>query len=271
MTVEAVFTSVMCWSLSVRWSTPARTVLRALASQSKRSSAASHLRCWACSCCSHSSSICWSLIKPQRKSRGLRIIPQLRTWCLCSTMASWASHPESLASPEYFISWNCWFRSSFCSFSCCSTFSFSPLRFSRCWYVSFCEIKRATISWKKQQQKNLNVNSNNSHINTSMHSVCAQQILLFPHLHLYICDSGGLLNASERLLKSGDGLLLFARHPGGAAPGLTAQLIWLHGCSLSLKAAKVITNQNTSYSVPSTECLCFEFNYILTKNDFDCF
>lgn len=78
---------------------------------------------------------------------------------------------------------------------------------------------------------------------------------LFPHLYLYICDSSGLLDASEGLLKSGDDLLLFTCHPGGAALGLTAQLIRLHSCSRSLKVAELITTQNKNDSIHSTEFL----------------
>lgn len=142
-----MFTSVMWWSLSARCSTPARTVLRTLTSRSRRSSLASRLCCWACSCRSHSSSVCWSLTNPRRTSRGFRIITTHLHPPRCLVLLQ-LSHLESLASPEYFISWNSLFRSSICSFSCCSAFSFCSLSFTRCWCVSFCEVKRCTISYR---------------------------------------------------------------------------------------------------------------------------
>lgn len=57
-----------------------------------------------------------------------------------------APYLETWASPLYFTSWSSFWRSSFCSLSCCSIASLSSLRFSRCWCVSFCTVKRSNIS-----------------------------------------------------------------------------------------------------------------------------
>lgn len=74
-------------------------------------------------------------------------------WQLLHDRVKYVSDLESLASPEYFISSDCCSRSSFCSFSCSRTSSFSSRRLSRCRRVSFWEVKCSSNSYKHKMHE----------------------------------------------------------------------------------------------------------------------
>lgn len=108
------------WSLSLRCSTLPLTLLRILASSSQRRLLASSLCCWSCICCSRSSSVCLSLWNSHKG--GLAIYTATHR---SSFPPNGLSHLERLVSPVLLRSWSSALRRSICSFSCCSTFSFS--------------------------------------------------------------------------------------------------------------------------------------------------